>query len=103
MGIGNAIEHPGAHGHDTQGRRSRRRHRLAGPRSRRSSYADAQHRAAKGWVQVERNLPITRAIAGAVFAGSLFASAPLFSQGFGAPIMDITGHWATRQHEDQEE
>jgi hypothetical protein len=28
------------------------------------------------------------------------AAAPAFAQGFGAPVMDITGHWANRQHED---
>lgn len=44
-----------------------------------------------------------------VFAFSLLASLaivakrPASAQGFGAPILDITGHWATRQHEDQEE
>jgi len=27
-------------------------------------------------------------------------AAPAFAQAFGAPIMDITGHWANRQHED---
>ena len=26
---------------------------------------------------------------------------PAFAQGFGPPVMDITGHWANRQHEDQ--
>ena len=46
---------------------------------------------------------MTRAIVCAALAGALLASAPLFAQGFGVPIMDITGHWATRQHEDQEE
>jgi len=38
----------------------------------------------------------------AAFACSLAAPvAPVFGQGFGPPIMDITGHWANRQHEDQ--
>jgi len=46
---------------------------------------------------------MTRAIVCAALAGTLLTSAPVFAQGFGAPIMDITGHWATRQHEDQEE
>ena len=42
----------------------------------------------------------------AVFAFSLLASVPnkpASAQGFGAPILDITGHWATRQHADQGE
>jgi hypothetical protein len=43
------------------------------------------------------------AAAGMVFACVALASAPAFAQAFGAPILDITGHWATRQHEDQEE
>ena len=38
-----------------------------------------------------------------VLAFSLCAGAmPAFAQGFGPPVMDITGHWANRQHEDQE-
>jgi hypothetical protein len=26
---------------------------------------------------------------------------PIFAQRFGPPVMDITGHWGSRQHEDQ--
>jgi hypothetical protein len=38
----------------------------------------------------------------AILALSLSVTAvPAFAQGFGPPIMDITGHWANRQHEDQ--
>jgi hypothetical protein len=37
-----------------------------------------------------------------ILALSLSVTAvPAFAQGFGAPVMDITGHWANRQHEDQ--
>ena len=46
---------------------------------------------------------MTRAIVCAALASWLFASPPLFAQASGAPIMDLTGHWVTRQHEDQEE
>jgi hypothetical protein len=38
----------------------------------------------------------------AVFVCSMLPGAPVRAQGFGAPIMDLTGHWANRQHEDQE-
>src|SRR6476660_4813530 len=44
-----------------------------------------------------------RAVALALAAFVFLSSAPSLAQGFGPPIMDITGHWATRQHEDQEE
>jgi hypothetical protein len=38
-----------------------------------------------------------------VLGCSLLAGAPAYAQAVGAPIIDITGHWATRPHEDQEE
>jgi len=39
----------------------------------------------------------------AACASLLLWSGTAFAQGSAAPVMDITGHWAVRQHEDQEE
>lgn len=51
---------------------------------------------------MKKNILI-RYAAGVLFTAACLGAAPAFAQGFGAPIMDITGHWANRQHEDQEE